>query len=59
MIVESTQPNLQPGKESLKGVNPGVHYLTAEHVHIYIKRRVPLSFITRLSPGVQEKESGS
>lgn len=50
LIDESTLSNLQPRKECLEGVNPGVHYLTTEHVHINIERRVALSFITGLSP---------
>jgi len=47
---ESALSDLQPRKESLKGVNPGVHDLTTEHVHINIERWVTLSFIAGLSP---------
>lgn len=45
-----THFNLQPWEEGLKGVDPGVHDLTAAHVHINVERRVTLSFIAQLSP---------
>lgn len=45
-----THFNLQPWEEGLKGVNPGVHDLTAAHVHVNVERRVTLSFIAQLSP---------
>lgn len=48
---ESASSNLQSGKEGLKGIYPGVHDLTAAHVHINIEGWVSLAFVTRLSPG--------
>lgn len=47
--------NLQPREEGLKGVDPGVHYFTTEHIHINIQRWVTLSFITRLSSGKTQR----
>lgn len=33
-------------EEGLQGVDPGVHDLAVEHVHIDVERRVPFSFVT-------------
>lgn len=43
----SKSSDLQPWEEGLKGVDPGVHDLTATHVHINVEGRVPLSFIAQ------------
>lgn len=37
---------LQPGEEGLQRVDPSVHQLPTEHVHIDIQRGVSFSFIT-------------
>lgn len=47
----SESADLQPRKEGLKGVDPGVHDLAAAHVHVHIEGRVPLPFVAQLPPG--------
>lgn len=46
----SEPSDLQPWEEGLKRVDPGVHDLTAAHVHINVEGRVPLSFVAQFPP---------
>lgn len=48
---------LQPREESLQRVNPGVHELPTEHVHVDVERWVSFSFIAGF-PAVGRKSTG-
>lgn len=42
---------LQSREEGLQRVNPSVHQLPAEHVHVHVQRRVSFSFVTGFPAG--------